>query len=62
MASQNVGLGRSFKASAGLFMIEKGSKLMSTETMGKFFLGMVKNVDRDKLADLGLCGLFFNQL
>lgn len=53
MASQNVGLGRSFKASVGLFMIEKGTQLMSTETMGKYFLKMAKNVDREVLVELG---------
>ena len=61
MASQDVGVSRSFKASVGLAMIKLSTKVLSNETMGSYFLSMAKNVDREVLAELGECGLFFNQ-
>jgi hypothetical protein len=61
MCGQNVGEGRSWKASLGMWGMQKAIHLLSSETLVKGLAKAAKNVDKPLLADLLRAGYYFHQ-
>lgn len=61
MCGQNVGDGRSWKASLGLWGLGKAVNLLSAETLVNGLTKAAKQVDRELLADLLRGGYYFHQ-
>lgn len=61
MCGQNVGEGRSWKASLGLWGMGKAINYLSSETLVNGLIKSAKHVDKEVLADMMRAGYYFQQ-
>lgn len=61
MCGQNVGEDRSWKASVGLWGMNKAMRLLSKETLVNQLLKTAKNVDKEVMANMMTAGYYFHQ-
>ena len=61
MCGQNVGEGRSWKASIGLWGMGKAIGMLSSETLVNGMVKAAKQVDKGLMADLMRAGYYFHQ-